>query len=55
MQVEVKIDSLYTEPKIVILTAAITEDINMIIDKLSKETPQIISGSKNEKILKPLT
>lgn len=50
MQVEIKIDSSYTEPKIIILTAAMTEDVNMIIDKLSKETPLIISGSKNEKI-----
>lgn len=50
MQVEIKIDSSYAEPKIMILTAAMTEDVNMILDKLSKETPQIISGSKNEKI-----
>lgn len=50
MQVEIKIDSSYAEPKIIILTAAMTEDVNMIIDKLSKETPQIISGSKDEKI-----
>ncbi|MDO4308706.1 MAG: LytTR family DNA-binding domain-containing protein [Eubacteriales bacterium] len=50
MQVEIKIDSSYAEPKIIILTAAMTEDVTMIIDKLSKETPQIISGSKNEKI-----
>ena len=50
MQVEIKIDSAYVEPKIIIITAAMTEDVNMIVDKLSKETPQIISGSKNEKI-----
>ncbi len=50
MQVEIKIDSTYVEPKIIIITAAMTEDVNMIVDKLSKETPQIISGSKNEKI-----
>ncbi len=50
MQVEIKIDSAYVEPKIIIITAAMTEDVSMIVDKLSKETPQIISGSKNEKI-----
>lgn len=50
MQVEIKIDSAYVEPKIIIMTAAMTEDVNIIIEKLSKETPQIISGSKNEKI-----
>ena len=50
MQVEIKIDSTYVEPKIIIITAAMTEDVNMIVDKLSRETPQIISGSKNGKI-----
>ncbi len=50
MQVEIKIDSSYTEPKIVITTAAVTEEINDIVKKLSEDTPQIISGSKEEKI-----
>lgn len=50
MQVEIKIDSSYVEPKILIMAAAMKEDINIIVDKLSKEAPQIISGSKNEKI-----
>lgn len=50
MQVEIKMDSSYTEPKLIILTAAMTEEVNRIIDRLSKETPQIISGSRNEKI-----
>lgn len=50
MQVEIKIDCSYTEPKIIILTAAMTEDIHMALSKLSENTPQIISGSKNEKI-----
>lgn len=50
MQVEIKIDSSYTEPKIVITTAVVTEEINDIVRKLSEDTPQIISGSKEEKI-----
>lgn len=50
MQVEIKIDSSYTEPKLIILTAVVTEEVNRIIDRLSKETPQIISGSRNEKM-----
>lgn len=50
MQIEIKIDSSYSEPEIIILTAAVTDEVNMIIDKLSKETQQIICGSKNEKI-----
>lgn len=50
MQIEIKIDGSYTEPKIIILTAAVTDEVNVIVDKLSKETLQIISGSKNEKV-----
>lgn len=50
VQVEIKIDSLYTEPKILILTASITDDISDIIKKLSEDDPQIISGSMNDKI-----
>lgn len=50
VQIEIKIDGSYTEPKIIILTAAVTDEVNVIVDKLSKETLQIISGSKNEKV-----
>ncbi len=50
MQLEVKIDSSYPEPKIIILTASMTEDVNIILSKLSDNAPQIISGSKNNKI-----
>lgn len=51
MQVEIKIDSSYTEPKIVILTASMTEDLSNIVKKLSKDDVlQIISGYKDEKI-----
>ncbi len=50
MQVEIKIDASYIEPKIVILTAAMTEDVNTLLSKLSENTPQMITGSRNEKI-----
>lgn len=50
MQLEVKIDSACIEPKIIILTASMTEDVKMILNKLSDQTPQIISGSKDDKI-----
>ncbi len=49
MQVEIKIDSSYTEPKIVILAASMTEEVNIIMQKLSENNPRIISGSKNGK------
>lgn len=50
MQFEIKIDSSFVEPKVIILTASITEDVNTILNKLSDCTPQIISGSKDNKI-----
>ncbi len=50
MQVKIKIDSTYTEPKIIIMTAAITEEINKLIDQLSPNSAQIISGIKDGKI-----
>ena len=50
MQIEVKIDSSYIDPKVIILTASMTEDVHIILSKLSDQAPQIISGSKDNKI-----
>lgn len=50
MQVEIKIDSSYTEPHIVIMTASVTEDIRNLLEKLSGETSPVISGSKDGKV-----
>lgn len=50
MRVEVKIDNSCIEPKIIVLTASMTEEVSKVIQKLSDNNPQIITGSKNEKI-----
>lgn len=50
MQVEIKIDSLCTEPKVIILTASVTEEVNDLVQKLSENNPLIISGSRNGRI-----
>lgn len=50
MEVEIKIDGSYPEPKIVILTASVTEEISRLVQKLSEKNPGILSGSKDEKI-----
>lgn len=50
MQVEIKIDPSYTEPKIVILTASMTDEINRLMQRLSDNDPRIISGSRDGKI-----
>ena len=50
MQVEIKIDSSYIDPRVIILTASMTEDVSNIVKKLSENASQIISGYKDEKI-----
>lgn len=51
MDVEIKIDDSYSVPKIIILTASITERVNEIVKML--DPPQVISGIRegNVKIL----
>lgn len=50
VQVEIKIDGSCIDPKVIIMTAAMTKDVQDIIQKLSDDRPQIISGSQNGKI-----
>lgn len=50
MNVEIKIDSSYIDPKIIVMTASITERVNNIITRLSEDNPQIISGVKGDTV-----
>lgn len=50
MEVEIKIDSAYTSPKLILMTASMTEEVQHILKKLSEDVPQIISGSRDDKI-----
>lgn len=50
MQIELKIDSSYNEPRIIIVTDSMTEEIKSIVDKLSESIPQVISGIKDKKL-----
>lgn len=50
MRVEIKLDGSYIEPKIIIMTAAVTEEVSVALGKLSENNMQIISGSKDGKI-----
>ena len=50
MQVEIKIDPSYPQPKIIILTASMTDDVNSLVKKLSEDVPRIISGSRDNQI-----
>lgn len=50
MQIEIQIDDKCKEPKVVILTNKITDEINDIVKKLSEETPDMICGFKDDKL-----
>lgn len=50
MQIELKIDSSCNEPRIIIMTDSMTEEIKSIVDKLSESIPQVISGIKDKKL-----
>lgn len=44
MQIEIKIDSSCTEPKVIVVTNEMSEEVNGIVSKLSADTPQMIAG-----------
>lgn len=50
MKVEIKIDSSCTEPRILIITDVVTEEINSLVRKLSEDVPRLISGSRDDKV-----
>lgn len=50
MKFEIKIDDSCNEPKVIILAAEITEDVNALIRKLSEDSPAVISGFKGGKL-----
>ena len=47
MQVEIKIDNTCKEPKVIVYTDKITDEINALVQKISDETPQVLSGFCN--------
>ena len=44
MNVEIQIDASYIDPKVIIITAEVTEKVNGIVKKLSEDIPQLLSG-----------
>ena len=55
MQIEIKIDDSCTEPKVIILTDKVTDEINDILNTLSSKTPEVLTGFYNDlaEILSP--
>lgn len=50
MQIEIKIDSSCAEPRIIIVTDSMTDEVHNIIKNISEVSPQILSGIKDDKI-----
>lgn len=44
MQVEIKIDNTCKEPRIIVVTDQLTDEIQALIRRLSEESPRILSG-----------
>ena len=55
MQVEIKIDDSCIEPRVIIITDKVTDEINDILNMLSSKTPEVITGFYNDlaEILSP--
>ena len=47
MQVEIKIDDNCIEPKVIIVTDKVTDEINDILNALSSKKPEVITGLYN--------
>lgn len=50
MRIDIKIDKNCEETKVVIISDKMTQEIEMLVKKLSDENPKIISGIKDDKV-----
>lgn len=50
MQIEIKIDENCKEPKIIIMTDQMTDEINGLVKKLSERTSPMLAGFRNETV-----
>ena len=48
MQIEIEIDEKCREPKIIVLTDKMTDEVNDLLKRLSDGRPQVIAGFKDE-------
>lgn len=48
MQVEIKIDNTCKEPRIIVVTDHLTDEIHALVSRLSEEFPRILSGFRND-------
>lgn len=50
MLIEIKIDEKCTDPKIIIVTDKMTDEVNEIIKKISEQPPSILAGFQNSEV-----
>ena len=50
VQVEVKLDTAATEPKVIILTNRMTEEVHSIVQMLSETEPKLIAGFREDTV-----
>lgn len=50
MQIEIKIDSSATEPKVIVLTDRMTQEVEELVRKLSETEPQMVVGFLDDTI-----
>ena len=48
MEIEIKIDPTCEEPKIIVMTDKVTDEVNLVIRKLSEEAPQVLAGFRED-------
>ncbi|MDO5097033.1 MAG: LytTR family DNA-binding domain-containing protein [Peptostreptococcaceae bacterium] len=48
MQIEIKIDSSCKEPKIIILTESMSDEVNEIIQRISEEKPHLLTAFRED-------
>lgn len=55
MEIEIKLDSSVTVPKVIIITDKVDKEIEELVDKISKYKPAVICGFKDDimRILEP--
>ena len=51
MQVEIRIDSTVREPKVIVLTDRMTDEVNEIVRKISETEPAMLAGFREDTVM----
>ncbi len=50
MEIEIKLDGNYKEPKIIILTEKMSDEISLLVKKITEDVPQMIAGFQDDQL-----